>query len=106
MNKGQIVRHGDVLLVPAEIPTDAVSTGEKQEQILAEGEVTGHAHRLSCDMPIDLLVKGAQRYLRVPREARLAHEEHKALSIVPGTYEISIEKEYDYFEQQRKTVVD
>ena len=46
---GQI-RQGDVLLVPVDNVAPAAAT-TKVQVILAEGEITGHAHRLSVWPP-------------------------------------------------------
>ena len=41
------IRQGDVLLVPADVQTPS-DTAAAPQVVLAEGEVTGHAHRLSA----------------------------------------------------------
>src|SRR6187431_1122932 len=40
-----MIRQGDVLLVPCDLPDDAqISNGAVKRVVLAEGEATGHAH--------------------------------------------------------------
>lgn len=94
------VRQGDVLLVPvdaelaAELAADARplprATGRV---ILAEGEVTGHAHAIRA-AGATLLAAGPDRFLRVTAPVSLDHEEHAPISVGPGTYRVVIQREY------------
>ena len=72
---GQI-RQGDVLLVPVDTapPADAARTSEV---ILALGEITGHAHRLSGAAVLEWQ-KGGNRFVRVlgSEPGALSHEDH------------------------------
>ena len=61
--------------------------------LLAEGEVTGHAHVLDA-ADVELLITETERYLRVITETPLKHEEHDAVVLPPGDYEIIIQREY------------
>lgn len=85
-------RHGDVLIVPT---TDEIKGEKEQELILARGEVSGHAHRIT-EGKAALFKFDNKTYLRVTSEfAMLTHEEHKALSIPQGDYEIKIQQDYE-----------
>ncbi len=86
----QPIRQGDVIL----LPTQQVE-GEKLTHLtLAEGEVTGHRHRIS-EGQAELFEKDGTLYLRVLSEtALLTHEEHKAISIPQGNWLIRIQREY------------
>lgn len=71
---GQI-RQGDVLLIPVAVerPADARVTAEV---VLAEGELTGHAHRLSAPQVWEWKVLG-QRHVQVGgAPGTLTHEDH------------------------------
>ncbi|MEC4984552.1 MAG: hypothetical protein SAJ37_02435 [Oscillatoria sp. PMC 1068.18] len=85
------MRQGDVLL----LPTKQV-TGEKVPHlILAEGEVTGHTHRIS-DGQAELYEKDGTLYLRVLSEtATLTHEEHKQIQVPQGDWMVRIQREYE-----------
>lgn len=85
-------RHGDVIIVPT---TDKID-GEKEKHLtLAQGETTGHAHRITKGKAA-LFRFNEKTYLRVMSEvAVLTHEEHKALSIPQGDYEIILQREYE-----------
>lgn len=94
-----IVRQGDVLLVPVEeIPgAGGRAVEEGSHFVLAEGEATGHAH----------VVLGAGRlfrpgldrgsagtYLLVEEPATLVHDEHDAIGLAAGAYEVRRQREY------------
>ena|SRR4028118_1281506 len=95
----QPIRQGDVILLP--VP-QAVSAAAQQELgqelphlILAEGEVTGHKHRVS-EGEAQLYEKDGTLYLRVISDtALLTHEEHKTISIPQGTWMVRIQREYE-----------
>ena len=72
------------------------SQGEKQSHLtLAEGEVTGHKHRIA-EGQAQLYEKDGTLYLRVISETvLLTHEEHKAISIPQGNWTIRIQREYE-----------
>ena len=88
-------RHGDVLLTPvAELPEGATATARQGDLILAEGEVTGHAHRIA-DRRVTLRNVGEQRYIEVWAEgAVLDHEEHGQIAVAPGIYQVLQQREY------------
>lgn len=85
-------RHGDVQLTKIDgIPEGVVSLGARKE--LAYGEVTGHAHRI--DVGELFQAKDGSLYLKVDVLAKLSHEEHKAQTILPGTYRVGIKRQYE-----------
>lgn len=88
------MRHGDVLIIPVvSIPAKAQEAASGKV-VLAHGEVTGHAHRI--DTGAMLFKFDDKTYLRVTKaRATLKHEEHKALQIPAGDYEIKIQQDYE-----------
>jgi len=102
------IRQGDILLVAVEVepPEDARTS---TEVILAEGEVTGHAHRLRSTEVLEWSVNG-QRYVRVEGTERgtLSHEDHDpdpVAVIQPGvTYQVVSQYQMDLSQQWRKVV--
>ncbi len=86
----QPIRQGDVILLPVQ-----QIDGQKLPHLtLAEGEVTGHKHRI-IEGQAELYEKNDTLYLRVlSSEAVLSHEEHKAISIPHGTWMVRIQREY------------
>jgi hypothetical protein len=91
-------RQGDVLIVTV----DAVPSGitevprSKRGVVLAEGEVTGHAHRIPSRHASLYRSENDARYLRVmgPAPVALNHEEHTTVKIPPGDYRVTIHAEY------------
>jgi hypothetical protein len=76
------IRQGDVFL----IRVDAIPDGAKEMPptargvVLADGEITGHAHRIAnFRSAAQYATETDQRYLRVTAPVQLAHEEHKTV---------------------------
>ena len=89
------VRQGDVLLQPVgDVPESARPLPRTAGRVvLAEGEVTGHAHAIRSS-GATMLADGDDRYLRVAAPVTLDHEEHATIELVPGSYRIVIQREY------------
>ncbi|NEQ23064.1 MAG: hypothetical protein F6K28_28705 [Microcoleus sp. SIO2G3] len=87
----QPFRQGDVILLPVE-----QTQGAKLSHLtLAEGEVTGHKHRIS-EGEAQLYQQNGTLYLRVLSEtALLTHEEHNAIAIPQGNWMVRIQREYE-----------
>lgn len=92
-----------MLLRVFEIPKNAEPDEPLDGRIvLALGEVTGHAHALrACDarsftlpQSIPLFEWQTNRFVQVPREATLVHEEHAPIHLPPGEYAVLIQREY------------
>jgi hypothetical protein len=88
-----LYRHGDVLVVQvAAIPHGAV---KRPHLVLAEGEMTGHAHRVAEAGSAELYQAGAEIYLRVlAPTATLIHQEHGPISLPCGDYRVWRQREY------------
>ncbi|AFY43162.1 hypothetical protein [Nostoc sp. PCC 7107] len=85
------IRQGDVILLPVQ-----QVDGQKLPHLtLAEGEVTGHKHRISQGQA-ELSQKDSTLYLCVLSEiALLTHEEHQAIPIPQGNWLVKIQREYE-----------
>ena len=109
MSKAAYFQQGDVVLVPVErIPAEFV---EAETNVLQEGEVTGHAHRLHGDGFRVHAIPGKvgnadKKYLRLVKPVALRHEEHKEIKLPTGDFEIRIVREYDHFEEEARRVAD
>lgn len=87
----QPIRQGDVILLPVQ----QVEGKKLPHLTLAEGEVTGHSHRIS-EGQAELREENGTLYLRVLSEkATLTHEEHKAIQIPQGSWMVRIQREYE-----------
>lgn len=88
-----LYRHGDVLVsAVVELPAGA----EKQTHlVLAEGEMTGHSHRIAEPGSAELFRFEAEMYLRVTAPAAtLVHDEHGPISLPAGVYRVWRQREY------------
>ena len=105
MKIGQI-RQGDVLLVPVGEPPPE-GTGVQAEAVLAVGEVSGHAHRLTGVVQ-DWQASG-RRFVRVlAAPGNLSHEDHDPTpaAVIPAgqTYEVILQREWDLAGQWRQVI--
>ncbi len=97
----KLIRHGDVILIPvAQAPFGAKTVRRTRGRIiLAEGEVTGHAHVIEAE-DVKLVSSEEAEELRLwllitaDEPVALMHEEHATLLIPPGTYEVRRAREY------------
>lgn len=103
-NKKLMLRQGDVLIVRIdEMPSGTAELPRtKRGLVLAEGEVTGHAHRIPSRSATLYRTEMDQRYMRVTAPVQLKHEEHKTVTIPPGDYHVSIHAEYQPGELPRR----
>ena len=84
------IRQGDVIITPAR----SIEGAKLPHLTLAEGEVTGHSHRIS-EGQAELYERGGTLYLKVlSPEATLLHEEHAAIQIPQGDWMVKIQREY------------
>lgn len=75
------------------------------ESILAEGEVTGHAHRLPSDVAVYENDDG-EREFSTKKSVAVTHEEHHPVQIPTGKYVSDKVLEYNHFEEQARKVAD
>jgi hypothetical protein len=88
-----IYRQGDVLI--KRIKAVPQNTAKRQSGILAYGEVTGHCHKVDDLTTAEVLEVGSDMYLRVSEDGvRIVHDEHRAIELPAGSYEVTIQKEY------------
>lgn len=83
-----------------------------KENFLAEGEVTGHAHRLTGVVGVDfqLYEKDGVKFCELLKDTRITHEEHKPQELktmdFPQGMEVHIVREFDHFENEAREVID
>lgn len=105
------IRQGDVLLAPvSKVPSGAIEIPptDSRKVILALGEATGHHHRVDDvvrESPRARLWEAAgERFLQVLTRSELAHEEHSAPLLEPGTYQLPIQVSVTTANQPRRVV--
>lgn len=78
---------GDVFLVRTKKPTSLKKLNRTARGIvLAEGEVTGHAHSIASLDAILFEDENKKLYLEAVKEVNLDHQEHATLTIPPGVH--------------------
>lgn len=118
--QAQIYRQGDVWIYAisrAEFTArrNPYMSGAKADPekglILAEGEVTGHHHRIPQAKRVALRPSrdgnGIVRLLEVKAgdPVELVHEEHETIALPPGHYEVRIQREYAPSERSKQSYV-
>lgn len=74
--------------------------------VLAEGEVTGHAHTIAPIEGLELREVDGVLYARIPETVALTHEEHHTVTVPPGVYRVGKVQEYDHFAEEARFVAD
>ena len=89
-------RHGDILIERVDgLPKGARLRASTGRVVLAEGEVTGHAHRIERADVAELYdADRGETYLRVAESTGVVHEEHARIALEPGVYRIHRQREY------------
>lgn len=90
MEEKMMHRQGDVLFVKvAELPSGVV---ERKNDVLVEGEATGHAHRLT-EGQIWQTREGVL-FLSAVVGSKIVHEEHTPIELEPGYWQVIRQREY------------
>lgn len=102
-------QQGDVLA----IKIDTLPNGLKPKApaargyVIAEGEVTGHAHTIAVDAVEAMFTDEAGViYAQIEKQVDLLHEEHNPVTLPPGIYRFGGVQEFDHFENEARLVVD
>jgi hypothetical protein len=96
MKKMKLYRQGDVLVeyFGDKLPEDVQKiASDKSRVVLAYGEVTGHAHALLSKTSTLYEWQGS-RLLEITKATDLTHEEHAAITLAPGIYKVTQQREY------------
>lgn len=94
-------RQGDVLLSS----TEYIEGTKLSNLTLAEGELTGHTHRITQG-DAELYQKDGILYLKVlSQSALLTHEEHNPIEIPSCDWQVRIQREYSPVQKWR-TIAD
>jgi hypothetical protein len=99
-------RHGDVII--KKIDNTDLKLESAKEVILAEGEMTGHFHKVlpkTNDVKIEFVNTDEGITFKIDGgNAILVHEEHETIELEPGIYQSYIQQEYDPIEYRRKVM--
>ena len=91
------------------VKLDMMPEGERKvvgrtRVVLAHGE-NGHSHVVE-DEDAELIQIGERILLNLAKAATVVHEEHGAIQLSPGIWEIGRVKEYDPFSDMTRRVID
>jgi hypothetical protein len=102
----KVYRQGDVSIIQLTTrPMDAWQ--EKPDLILAEGEETGHRHRIINGEVQLYMRRTGSLYLCVLSEtACVYHEEHEDVILPKGDYEVRHQEEFDWLREETRYVRD
>lgn len=109
MKETKLIQQGDVLLFKLDVNE---IDGKKLKptsrgHVLAEGEVTGHAHRISDAMSELVEAEDGTLYLQVKEDgAEVEHEEHHKVKLDKGLYRVGRVVEVDPYEETIRQVAD
>lgn len=93
-------RQGDVFIEQIDDLPNGITASKKDARgvVLAEGEATGHHHRIGPKFRTAKLFDGEEgaKFLHVGGTAPVAltHEEHSPVKLPPGNYRVLIQREY------------
>ena len=100
----KVYRQGDVVIKQQKVAVNE----EKKDLILAEGEMTGHAHRV-IEGQVKMYYTAMQGMLAIKvlsEMARIGHEEHADIILPMGDYTVEIQREYDWVSESIRRVAD
>lgn len=111
-NKSEAVLHGECIIFQSKLPAGAVKENLKPGPVIvAESEVTGNHHVIDAPAGfVDFYKTADNRRFMVntkPTQVRcVIADRHSAIDLQPGTWEIGIAQEFDYFAMAKRNVAD
>lgn len=103
----KILRHGDLLI--KEINEFPKNLKKLNHGTLALGEQTGHHHTLQRvkEHQFDLLEDAqGNKFILILDRTDLTHQEHDTVTLEPGKYQMTIEREFDPWTEEINKVKD
>jgi hypothetical protein len=92
-------RQGDIYFVKLDEEMDSVNATPVKNGIIAKGETTGHAHRVSpTSIAAGALLSliGRSMFLRSPEAGTtIVHDEHGPIELPTGSYAVVPQQEFD-----------
>jgi len=92
-------RQGDIYFVKLDEEIDSANAAPVKSGIIAKGETTGHAHRVSQTSIANgalLSLIGREMFLRSPEAGTtIVHDEHGPIELPAGSYAVVPQREFD-----------
>ncbi|SVC53264.1 uncharacterized protein METZ01_LOCUS306118 [marine metagenome] len=104
-----VLRHGDLLLKSDEDIVIPKGSKSLKTDVLAEGEATGHTHRLVGQAQIlehEAADGTVEKFVDAKQDSQLVHQEHNTIDIPKGVYRVVQEREFDVIDEMSKQVYD
>jgi hypothetical protein len=101
-----LFRQGDIYIESVRcVPEGAV---KQFSTVLAEGEATGHRHRIRDFQTANVFAAPDEMFIDVVADrAEIVHEEHATIVLNRGVYRVWRQREYDpWAELQQRIVID
>ncbi|MFX0030003.1 MAG: hypothetical protein ACFE8B_12380 [Candidatus Hermodarchaeota archaeon] len=88
----RLYRQGDILFKKIDhLPFNLIP---KQTGIVAEGELTGHAHVIENGAVYELLNSSSDLFVKAKHKTRIVHDEHLPIALEEGNYMVIRQREY------------
>lgn len=87
----KIYRQGDILF--KKIDTLPNSLTEKPDKVVAEGELTGHAHLLMNGALFEV-INSEDLYIQAGESTKIIHDEHLPIKLEQGSYQVIQQREF------------
>jgi hypothetical protein len=124
---------GDILFVEVKNPAKIIERKREDSKVVARGEKTGHAHVIDGNGFLFLgnekqetgpigdtmdalttqwismgqsVANFTRRFLRAETDLKVRHDEHGAVDLPAGTWEVIQQQTFDYEKAARERVVD
>lgn len=109
----KVYRQGDVGII-LNGDTKIESAIEKGDLVVAHGEVTGHAHRITSGDAKIMIAKAFEKAKQSVTEMRIqaltpitiTHEEHEGIVLPIGNHRTTIQREHDWISKMARKVID
>jgi hypothetical protein len=118
-NQKKAYVHGECFFVESSLPSDCVpenlqkiTVSDKGSKyvIVADSEVTGNHHVVDMKEGVEFFLNSkGTRFVKnnVPTDIRcLIGTRHSTVTLPPGTWQLGIQKEFDYFAMAKRNVRD
>jgi hypothetical protein len=108
----EVILHGECAIKTGAVIPDSAKRRVIKEKavIIADSETTGNHHVIDMKPGVEFFdTEDGRSFMQnsVPTDVRcVVADRHDSITLEPGTYEIGMQQEYDYFEQALRNVRD